>query len=88
MPGGREAAQEEEGEEPTWNPCINRKRDEGGKGGMTCERLQRIADLTSGRIEIGCADAERSVESGLGLWGLAFRDGGGGKWVAASWPLE
>lgn len=55
---------------------------------MTCERLQRIADLTSGRIEIGCADAERSVGCGLGLWGLAFRDGGGGKWVAASWPLE
>lgn len=34
---------------------------------MTCERLQRIADLTSGRIEIGCADAERSVGCGLGL---------------------
>lgn len=42
---------------------------------MTCERLQRIADLTSGRIEIGRADAERSVGCGLGLWGLAF--GGG-----------
>lgn len=42
---------------------------------MTCERLQRIADLTSGRIEIGCADAERSVGSGRGLWALAF--GGG-----------
>lgn len=39
---------------------------------MTCERLQRIADLTSGRIEIGCADAERSVGSGLGLWAWLF----------------
>lgn len=39
---------------------------------MTCERLQRIADLTSGRIEIGCADAERSVGCGLGLWAWLF----------------
>lgn len=28
------------------------------------------------------------VALGFGAWLLVVGDGGGGKWVAASWPLE